>query len=132
RAVLFLGLVAVATPVVGRAVAGGQVHQVQCLVVGGHGPHVGGFQGELVVAGGCVLAFRRTDVPGPHQRTGQHVEGTHGARRLLGDDVAHPAADHGEVAHYHGQGGGVVALAVLGGAHAFFQVDITVVAKARA
>ena len=132
RAVFLLGLVAVAAPIVGRAVAGGQVDQVQLFVVSRNGPYIGGFQGELVIGLCDVAVLRRTHIPCPGQLTGQHIKCAHGTRRFTGHNIPHPATHHGEMAHDHRQGSGVVALAVFGGAHAFFQVNIAVVAKARA
>jgi len=129
RAEFFLDGVAVAAPVVGRAVTGRQVQQVQGLVVGRHGPHVRRFQGELVLRRRGIGALGRAHVPGPGQFTRQHVERAHGAGRLAGHDIAHPAAHHRQVAHDDRQRGGVVALAVFRRTHAFLQVDVALVAE---
>ncbi|MNP73918.1 hypothetical protein D3C76_1707080 [compost metagenome] len=77
RTVLFLGLVTITAPVVGRSVTGRQIDQVQLFIVGRYGPNVGRFQGELVLGLGCILALWRTDIPCPYQRTTEYIEGPH-------------------------------------------------------
>ncbi|MNJ35004.1 hypothetical protein D3C77_297320 [compost metagenome] len=132
RAVLFLDLVTITAPIVRRAVAGWQVYQVQRFVVGRNGPDVRRFERELIIGGGSICPLGRAYIPGPHQRTGQHIEGAHSARGLVCHDIAHPATHDRQVAHDHRQRGWVIAFAVLCRAHAFLEIDIAVVAKARA
>ena len=132
RAEFLLGLVTITAPIVRRAIAGRQVDQVQFFIVGRNSPYVRCFQSELVIGSRCICTLGCSYVPGPYQGPGQDIECPNRPGRLARHNVAYPAADHCEVAHDNRQRRRVIALTVFRRAHAFLEVDITLVPKALA